>query len=887
MDTNRNEHRPMSSKTVPCAAAALLALAPALAARADDAKALTEPEKSVEVGAAYTSADSYKFGEYNGLEEQGTHVIGAIDMAGGGSYDSSSAKRWSLDARNLGLSNTSANAEFKDQGRFRIDLSYDSLSHNLSDSFHTFYSGAGSSLLTLPAGWIKPVVPQLNATQLNDRALSTVTGQGSVISAAGVVTAPTSAQVAALDAIIAADMAGFSSFDLHTKRKREGLGLAVNLTSHLTLTGSAQHETHDGYKMIGALSSAIRENSVSLPDLVDTSTDQFNLGLEYANKKAYLKAGYYGSVFRNAVKSTSWQDPSDPTRVATIGSAPDNQFHQFNVTGGYTFSPSTRLVADLSYGRGRQNETFLVDASMPLGVPVNSADATVVTRLANLKFTTRLGERVGLNAHYRYEDRDNQTAVNTFVFYDANLARGATASAFNSALGLAANTLASNVNIFANRPQQRTVHEFDVGSDIALGQGQRLSGAFEWRKTERTCEKSWYSCTNAPEARERTYRLDWNADVTESVHGSVGYSYGTRRVDYDPNAWLALVPMANVTPGAPIVGATTSVYGYLTANGLTGFGPLAGYPTTPLTGDAAIFSPNNNIVPQSLYGSRDNVSELPGMRRYDLADRNRHRARGMLDWQATKRLALQTSLTYDKDDYSHSQYGLQKSSGWTAGLDASYALSRRLTVAAFYTHETQRARTAGDGYGSNSNTAFIGRAGNTLVDGPCYQTVQTRNNNAKMDPCLQWTAESRDRADTFGLTLTRSGLLDGRLDLTANVLFTKATTDVGVDGGSYANNPFALAGAPVLPSGTAAVYYIPAADLPSVTTRIFDIRLGARYAISKQSDVRVAYAYQRLKAVDYAYDGVQVGVGTEVLPTNELAPNYGIHTVGVFYRHRF
>jgi MtrB/PioB family decaheme-associated outer membrane protein len=877
----------MSSKTVPCTAAALLVLAPGLSPRADDAATLTEPAKTVEVGAAYTSADSYKFGEYNGLQEQGAHVLGNIDLAGGGRYDSSSAKRWSIQAENLGLSTADAAVEYRDQGRFRIGLSYDASRQNLSDTFNTFYLGAGTNSLTLPAGWIKPVVPQLNATSLNDRALSAVTGTGSVISAAGVVTAPTPTQVAALSAIVAADMASFARFDLHTQRRREELGLSVNLTSRLTLTGSARHETRDGYRMLGSVTSAIRENSVTIPDLVDTTTDQFNVGLEYAYKKAYLRAGYYGSVFRNAVQSMSWQDPNDAARTATVGSAPDNQFHQFNVVGGYNISPATRLVADLSYGRNRQNDALLTDASLPLGLATDTADATVVTRLANIKFSTRLGRRVGLTAHYRYDDRDNRTPVSTWVFYDANLARAAAASSFNAALGLAPNTLGSNVNIFNNRPQQRTVHEFDVGSDVAFGQGQRLSGAFEWRRTERTCERSWINCTNAPEARERTLRVDWNADVSESVHGSLGYSYGQRRVDYDPNAWLALVPMANVTPGAPTVGATTSVHGYLTQNGLTGFGPLAGFPTAPLTGDAAIFSPNNNIVPQSLYGSRDNVTELPGMRRYDLADRNRHRAHGSLDWQATRRLALQTSLTYDKDDYSHSLYGLQKTAGWTAGADGSYALSRRLSVSAFYTHETQRARTAGDGFGSNTNVAFIGRAGNTLVEGPCYQTVQARNNNAKMDPCLQWTAESRDRADTVGLSLARTGLLDGRLDLTVNALFTRATTDVGVDGGSYANNPFALAGAPVLPTGTPAILYIPAANLPSVTTRTFDLRLGARYAIGKHSDFRLVYAYQRLKAVDYAYDGVQVGVGTEVLPTNEQAPNYAVHTAGVFYRHRF
>ena len=43
--------------------------------------------------------------------------------------------------------------------------------------------------------------------------------------------------------------------------------------------------------------------------------------------------------------------------------------------------------------------------------------------------------------------------------------------------------------------------------------------------------------------------------------------------------------MANNIPAG---GATTSLYGFLQKTGLTGFGPVAGLPTTPLTGDAAM-----------------------------------------------------------------------------------------------------------------------------------------------------------------------------------------------------------------------------------------------------------------------------------------------------------
>ena len=890
MNNKQQKSLPVSvfGPIVPCA---LLGLARSVCAAdtgEDPAVAeLTHPKSIVEVGGGYVSKDSYKFGEYNGLQRKGGFAIGNVDLNGGGTYDSDSTTRWRLLGTDLGLDTRNAEVDFRQQGRFRLRLGYDQFRWNQSDTYQTPLSGLGSPNLTLPPGWLRPVVPQVNPNALNYRALSPLAGQGSAVSPTGTVVAPTDAQRARLNAIVAADTSGLRNFNLHSDRKRGEAGFDVNLSSGLLLTADIRHEWRDGFRPLGAVSSAVQENSITIPELIDTTTDQFNLRLQYSQRRFFLQAGYYGSIFRNNVTAMTWQDPNDPTRTATIGSAPDNDFHQFNLAGGYNLSSNTKLIADVTYGRNRQNDALLSDPSLPVGLPDYAAHALAVTKTANLKLTMRPLRRLGLLARYKYDDRDNRTPVQTFIFYDANLQRGAAPSPFNAALGLAPNTLASNVNIFNNRPQSKKVNQFDLDADYALGHGHKLTGGYDWQKIERACAGTWYSCINASKSIERTMHAEWRADLFNSLTVRAGYGYSERRVHYDPNAWLALVPMANVIPGAPTVGATTSVYGYLTQTGLTGFGPLAGFPATPLTGNAAIFSPNNNIVPQSQYGSRDNVSELPGMRRFNLADRNRNRARASLDWQPSEPLSLQGTFEYDKDDYNHSIYGLRRSDSWSAGLDSTYAVNDRLFASAFYTHENLRSRTAGDGFGSNTNAAFVGRPGNTVVAGNCYDTVLAKNSNGKLDPCLNWTADMRDRADTVGFSLVKKGLVRRRLDLSGDIIFTRARTDVGVSGASYSNNPFALAGAPVLPPGVPAIFLIPTADLPAVTTRTFELRLGARFAINHSSDLRLFYWYQRTKAVDFAYDGLQLGTGTEQFPTNELAPNYTVHVVGAYYSYQF
>ena len=144
-----------------------------------------------------------------------------------------------------------------------------------------------------------------------------------------------------------------------------------------------------------------------------------------------------------------------------------------------------------------------------------------------------------------------------------------------------------------------------------------------------------------------------------------------------------------------------------------------------------------------------------------------------------------------------------------------------------------------------------------------------------------------EQADTVGLSLIKKQFIWHRLDLTADATYSRAATDVDVRGGSYANNPFALAGAPVLAAGVPAVLYVPAANLPPVTTKTIDLRLGARVSVGKSGEVRVFYEVQRMKATDYAYDGMQFGTGTEQLPSLEQAPDYTVHVVGLTFGYRF
>jgi MtrB/PioB family decaheme-associated outer membrane protein len=873
---------------VQSALVALAAMSPAQAAEGDDAaRRLTQPTNVIEVGAGYVSDDSAKFGEYNGLSNKGIYGIFNFDLRGGGNYENGDPTRWRATGTDLGLETRDIHLEYGQQGKFRIDVNYDELRRERSDTFQTPYRGAGSNLLTLPSNWLKPFVPQVSGSAINFRSLSPTTGLAPS-NVGGVVTPPTAAQQATVNNIIATDVPDFQNVDLSTKRKALDAGFSYNIGPRWEFKASAKHEKKDGLKPMGAVTSQVSEYATIMPDLIDQTTDQYNASLTYTGDSAFFQVAYYGSVFHNDVSSMTWQDANDPTKTATLSSAPSNSFHQILLTGGYNFSPTTRLVLNGSYGRNTQDDQFVTagqNAQFPLGLPVSSLDGKVVTTAFNAKLTAKPVKDLNVAAAYKYDNRDNQTPVNTYFFQDANEARAAAASPFNAALGLPANTLGSNINIYANRPYSKKINQFNADADYAVAKGQRIQGGYEYQEIERKCDGSWINCADAPKTRENTLRAEWRANVVENLSGRLAYAYSERRVNYDENAFLALVPMANVVPAG---GATVSAYQYLQQTGLTGFGPVAGFPSSPLSGDAAIFSPNNNILPQALYGSRNNINEEVGMRRFNMADRNRNKVRGSVNWDASDRLSLQGGLDYNKDDYNNSVYGLKNAETWALNLEGTYVINADFTAQAFYTYEDIQSQSAGISYAANSNTAFVGQAGNTIVSGGCFATVLAKNSNAKIDPCSNWSTDMRDKVDTFGAGFKYRNLMGGRLEMVGDVIYTHARTDIAVAGGSYVNNPFALAApAPALAPGVPAVFFIPAANTPTATTKTIELRLGGQYELDKASALRMLYWYQHLKSNDYVYDGMQFGTLTNVIPTNEQPFNYNVHVVGVTYIYRF
>jgi MtrB/PioB family decaheme-associated outer membrane protein len=330
---------------------------------------------TLEVGAANVSDSSAKFGEYNGLHEEGGYAIVDGEVRSRGK----DAGYSNVTARNLGLDTRSLDAEGGQQGKYKLLLNYRELPHFVSDSAQTPFIGSGGASLTLPAGFLPALTTGLMPLASTLRPVA-----------------------------------------LETKRQELGAGASWTPTNAWAYGVNFRHEVREGTK---STAGTFFLNAAQLIAPVDYVTDQLDASASYTGTRWQAKFAYYGSSFRNGNASLTWQNPftipAFPGAVAgQLALPPDNQFHQISASVGYQWTERTRATADIAFGRMLQNEPFLaptLNAGLVVpALPQTSLDGQVATLNASLKLNSAVTDRLRLNGVYSHNDRDNRTPQATY-----------------------------------------------------------------------------------------------------------------------------------------------------------------------------------------------------------------------------------------------------------------------------------------------------------------------------------------------------------------------------------------------------------------------------------------------------------------------------------------
>lgn len=450
-------------------------------------KDLIQIQSIIELGAYYVSDDSFRFGRYSGLNDQGLSGLLNFDIYKRDAWDSDSARYWRLTGDNLGLDSRAAAFEFGEQGKYNIRVDYSQIPNFRSESGQTIYNGAGTETLTLPAGWV---------------------GSGN--------TAGMTQLVSSL-----------KPFDLKTQRRRAGLAVSGVLTSHWDYSASYRHETKEGTRSIGATfgNSGGNPRAVVLPEPVDWTTQQMDASLRYSNRKFQFDASYYVSLFSDANTSLTWANPYTiiagwaagsgfPTAVGQLSLPPDNQFHQLSVNAGYNLSDATRLSASLSRGRMTQNETFLPYTNIPVQaasitqpLPRDSLDGRIDTTVFNLRIASRPSTDFSWSASWRYDDRDNKTPRNEYVYIggDSTFQNTSVASSFRR----------------YNEPYSFKEEQLKVDASYRVFGSTELSAGVQRSKIDRTYAER-------ERADEDTYNFGVRTSFSDTLNGYLRYSHAVR-----------------------------------------------------------------------------------------------------------------------------------------------------------------------------------------------------------------------------------------------------------------------------------------------------------------------------------------------------------------------
>jgi MtrB/PioB family decaheme-associated outer membrane protein len=519
-----------SFRLLPMAAALLTAFGSANAQEASDVQALITPSSSVSAGIGFinNTQDAKRFGQYNGMSKDGAYGLFDLDLSrrddATGTWMILKGRDLGLDTRELGFTHQKYSIEYNEMVRRDPYI------------INTGMTGAGTTNPTVNL-INKPAMPAAWATANGLTADNGVTGS-----------------------------------DLELKIKRTALGISAEkwLSPEWQIEGSARTEERKGARLFGRAGLTSSDMGVSptqgtgsangswavllTPEPINSKTNIFEGKISFNRDKLAITGGYYGSFFINDNGSLSPSVPGALNRgvlwngntaagastVAQIASSalalpPDNQAHQFYLSGNYAFSPATRLNFKTSYTHATQNDSFTGQGLVPAATAPGNLGGEVNTLLAQMGLSSRVTKELTLNANFRYEDRDDKTPVNV---YNTN--------------GNATNYGLNNTTNWPSASQTRSTAKVEGIYRLPDGYSAVLGGDWERKKaplpianTALFNKQVFFRETMDEYGLRGTLRKA----MSETVNGSIGLEYKERRGKNGD--WVT----ASGTAGNPLVSA--------------------------------------------------------------------------------------------------------------------------------------------------------------------------------------------------------------------------------------------------------------------------------------------------------------------------------------------
>jgi MtrB/PioB family decaheme-associated outer membrane protein len=496
--------------------AVVAACAPAYAQ--SDLSELTKPDSTVSIGVGYVDGNKRNAslsGQYNGLRDESGVLLLDIDST---KRDDATGVVMTIKGSNLGLDNREFSFAREKQGDWRYSLDYSEQVRHDPRTINTGMTGLGTTTNTV--------------VRLGGNTLGSAAAPG-------------------------------TGTDQDFKLKRVGLGLAgekwINSNLQFELSFKNEDKTGDraisrgydcaAYVCSGTQGAASQKWALLLLDEpINSTIKQFEAKLNYAGQGYNLSAGYYGSFYSNAngslravvpnqlnnpLGNLSTLFPAAATTVIAGGGtslqnvlqlpmalAPDNEAHQFYVSGNAKLSATTSANFKYAYTHATQTEDF---ASMGLlGAPagVSNLGGVVDTNLFQVGITSRPIPKLTLLANLRYEDKDDRTPEALY-----NVEGGTSTPATNPPY---TNRSWFNYRASSTKLNGKLEASYQLPADLRGTVG--LDYSTYDRPVPVSITEEELAGLGAVRAKneEMGYRLELRRSMSETLTGAIGYSNSKR-----------------------------------------------------------------------------------------------------------------------------------------------------------------------------------------------------------------------------------------------------------------------------------------------------------------------------------------------------------------------
>ncbi len=432
----------------------------------DPLKEQSKPKSTINFGAGYLFNDNARFGQYTGLRNDGPYGIFNLDIKRRNDETGTWLK---LFGRNIGFQNRDVRFEHNKQGNWGYFIEYSQTPRYEPFTVNTAVTGLGTT---------EPHVP----------------------------TTPTAGDPA----------------QLKTERQSIGFGMSKFLPGNLEFQLHFRNEEKDGARIfgrgnrLGAPSPTAVGGYEFIPEPINSTIRQFGASLDYTGKQLQLSGGYYGTMYSNknsilnVTGGSTVGDQYAPSQFAPITLAPDNQSHQAFLSGGYSFTPTTRGTFKTAYTTATQTDSFSPTLFSAPGIG-SHLGGRIDTALVQAGLTARPLSKLSLNTNFRFEDRDDKTPV---LFYNPVAAL------------LTQPDLNGNTWRGLNNPRSFQTITSKFEASYALPKDFRLIGSIDYDHRDRSGFASNTSHRNRTD--EISYRAELRRSLSDTLTGTISYIYSDR-----------------------------------------------------------------------------------------------------------------------------------------------------------------------------------------------------------------------------------------------------------------------------------------------------------------------------------------------------------------------